>query len=273
MARIRSVKPDFFRHEVLQDLEAKNPGMYPMFVFEGLWTISDKQGVFPYRPRQIKLDILPFLNFDMEKTLQILVDAGQIQVFDYEGNKYGYIKTFEKHQRISGEEAKQDPRYPTPPQEAGRKQEGSSFEAGETGEVLPSCPGKGKGNGVGERERERERIGENETDDRSKLVIALWQGNADIFNAFSSLKRPKDWQSFWKKSAITREQIETAFKNYIQGVQSGAIERQFIPAHVDTFVLNGWILKSQDPYRKQSPPPSTGKSASGPKKSLGGLEA
>jgi hypothetical protein len=54
MARIRSVKPEFFRHEQLQDLEFNHPGMYPMFVFEGLWNICDRQGVFLYKPRQIK---------------------------------------------------------------------------------------------------------------------------------------------------------------------------------------------------------------------------
>ncbi len=105
MARIRTFKPDFFRHEKLQDLETENPGKYPMLVFEGLWTLCDNQGVFLYKPKHIKLDILPFLPFDMAETLNILVTAGFIQRYSFEGNEYGYIPTFLKHQRLTGKEA------------------------------------------------------------------------------------------------------------------------------------------------------------------------
>jgi hypothetical protein len=120
---------------------------------------------------------------------------------------------------------------------------------------------------------DQEKYSESGKDDRPKLVISLWQKNGDIFNAFSSFKHPKDWLSFWEKSDITKEQIKTAFKNYIQGIKSGAIERKYIPANVDTFVLNGWIQKSQEPYRKQGSPVFTGKKKfiEG-KKSLGGLD-
>ena len=44
MARIRTIKPEFFRHESLQDLEIANPGMYPMMVFEALWGHCDSKG-------------------------------------------------------------------------------------------------------------------------------------------------------------------------------------------------------------------------------------
>jgi hypothetical protein len=101
MARIRNIKPDFFRHEGLQDLERKNAGKYPMLVFEGLWTKSDRQGVFEWKPKVLKLDILPFLDFDMEKTLKILLDAGYIGKYKAEGKEYGIIPTFNKHQIIS----------------------------------------------------------------------------------------------------------------------------------------------------------------------------
>ena len=76
MARIRSVKPEFFRHEGLQDLEVAHPGKYPMLVFEGLWCHCDSKGRFEWRPRQLKLDILPFLPFDMTATLAILEESG-----------------------------------------------------------------------------------------------------------------------------------------------------------------------------------------------------
>lgn len=145
MARIRSVKPDFFRHEDLQDLEIANPGMYPMMVFAGLWGHCDSKGRFEWRPRQLKLDILPFLPFDMAATLEILRCAGMVNRYSVEGKDYGEVPTFEKHQRLSGKEATEGEKYPDPISEATGKQQGSEVEIPESQE------GKGrerKGNGV-----------------------------------------------------------------------------------------------------------------------------
>jgi hypothetical protein len=38
VARIRTVKPGFFRHEGLQELESLHPGAHTMLVFAGLFT-------------------------------------------------------------------------------------------------------------------------------------------------------------------------------------------------------------------------------------------
>jgi hypothetical protein len=73
------VRPEFFRHEGLQDLERNNPGKYPMFVFEGLWTKCDRQGAFEWKPRSLKLDIFPFLEFDMADSLSILYDQNSLK--------------------------------------------------------------------------------------------------------------------------------------------------------------------------------------------------
>jgi len=119
MARIRTVKPEFFRHEGLQDLEIENPGKYPMLVFAGLWTLSDRSGRFEWRPRQIKLDVLPFIPFDMEETLNILMEAGFIKKYEVDGKHYGIIPSFGTHQRIDGKEGNSPERYPAPPEQTG----------------------------------------------------------------------------------------------------------------------------------------------------------
>lgn len=138
MARIRTVKPDFFRHEALQDLEAANIGKYPMLVFEGLWGHCDKAGRFEYRPRTLKLDILPFLPFDMAETLEILCDAGFIERYEVDCKEYGLIKSFQDHQRIGGKEATEPEKYPEPPS----NELGSNGEA--TGNQLGLQEGKGR---------------------------------------------------------------------------------------------------------------------------------
>jgi hypothetical protein len=285
MARIRTFKPDFLRHEVLQDLEAKNPGKYPMFVFLGLWSACDKQGVFPWKPRLLKLDIYPFLNFDMEETLQILIDAGFIKKFVAREDKktYGFVVNFEKHQRINGDESKTPAKYPPPQEGETANQERSSEEADEKHERSGEENGTRKGKGEKEREKElgkgndagfSENSGHEKSDSPSDHFIWHWQQNGDIFNPLASLKKPNDWNAFWEKSNITKGQIDIAMKNFIEAVKSGAIERRYIPANPDTFVLNGWIQKSQERYRKQGPPNSPGKrgTAAG-KKPLGGLDS
>jgi len=136
MARIRTVKPSFFRHEGLQELELQHPGTYPMFVFAGLWGHCDKGGRFEWKPRTLKLDILPFLPFDMAEALGILERHGYLQRYEVEGKVYGFIPTFTEHQRINGKEAHAGDEFPGPPVpgidgEAPEKQRGSDGEAPE----------------------------------------------------------------------------------------------------------------------------------------------
>jgi len=165
MPRIRTIKPEFYRHEGLQDLESENQGKYVMLVYSGLWTQCDKNGVFQWRPRQLKLDILPFLNFDMADTLAVLDIAGYVKHYMSEdGKEYGIIPTFAKHQRLSGKEASDGEKFPTP--DENRFIQGSNREA----------TGKQQGSGmertdVQEREREREREKERSRARRARVFI------------------------------------------------------------------------------------------------------
>ena len=125
MSRIRTIKPEFFRHSGLQSLEEAHQRQYPMLVFAGLLTLCDKNGTFLWQPPHIKLDVLPFIPFDMQATLETLVSSGMVIKFTADGREYGHISTFQKHQRVSGTEAKNPARYPHP-MEAERKQRGST---------------------------------------------------------------------------------------------------------------------------------------------------
>lgn len=114
MPRIRTVKPGFFRHELLQELEDSHVRLRPMLVFEGLWTQCDKFGRFEWKPRTLKLDILPFVKFEIEKTMELLVEHKLISRYEVLGKLYGQIESFTKHQRVSGKEAQEPSRLPSP---------------------------------------------------------------------------------------------------------------------------------------------------------------
>lgn len=155
------MKPDFFRHEKLQDLEVKHPGQYIMLVFEGLWSLCDSKGKFVFNPRMIKLDVLPFIPFNMEETLGILEVEGFIERYEVNGETYGKVVNFEKHQRITGKEAADGEKYPNPK----GKQRGNKRE---TPEKQPDAQ-EGKG-------RERKGIAPSGAKDPDFLWEAMLQG-------------------------------------------------------------------------------------------------
>jgi len=137
MARIRSAKPGFLKHELLQELEEKHAALRPMLTYLGLWLVADKEGRFEWRPRQLHLEILPFLPYKTEEALALLQKHGFIRKYEVDGKPYGWIPTFKKHQRISGYECDMSPRCPEPQGDLGSapeaepKQTGSTPEAGQ----------------------------------------------------------------------------------------------------------------------------------------------
>ena len=84
----------------------------------------------------------------------------------------------------------------------------------------------------------------------SDRFIRIWKGNSDVFNFTAKIKNRQDWETFWKTCTFSENEIAARLENYISGVKSGVIERRFVPASPDTFVLNGWLQKSAEPYKK-----------------------
>ena len=109
-----------------------------MLFFVGLWTQADKAGNFPWRPAQLKLDILPFVEYDVSGTLEALRIPGFVLPYIGEdGKPYGHIPNFDVHQRFFGSEIKSPPRFPAfsvekQTQEAPRKHFGSTLEVPRT---------------------------------------------------------------------------------------------------------------------------------------------
>ena len=160
MPRIRTVKPDFFSHELLNELECSHPDLHPMLVYEGLWTLCDNRGVFQMRPRKIHLVILPFCMFDMEASIKLLEKNKQLILYQVEGDDYGYIPTFLEHQRITGKEKEDGQKYPLPEQVKNQKKTPGK-QPGNTGETsgnLPLFPEETPEKHPDAQEKERERI-------------------------------------------------------------------------------------------------------------------
>lgn len=113
MARIRTVKPELFRHEKLFDIEQKT-GFPIRLAWIGLFCVADRDGRFCWRPRALKPDILPYDDdVDFGALLEALADAKLLIKYDVDGETYGSIPSWNLHQIIRADEAKS--RIPAPP--------------------------------------------------------------------------------------------------------------------------------------------------------------
>lgn len=93
MSRARGIKPGFFRNADLVELPVET-----RLLFIGLWTLADREGRLPDRPKQIKMEVYPADSFDVDSMLQSLHEAGFINRYSVSNNKYIQVNNFVKHQ-------------------------------------------------------------------------------------------------------------------------------------------------------------------------------
>ena len=123
MARIRTVKPEFFRHFDLYKAE-KETGLPLRLSYMGLWTAADREGRFRWRPEVLKLDVLPYdSDVDFSLVLEALLEGGWVLRYAcptraprvphacptrrdaLTENLYGVIPSFKAHQIINNRES------------------------------------------------------------------------------------------------------------------------------------------------------------------------
>ena len=94
MARLRSIKPQFFFNEEL----AKLAPLTRLF-FIGLWTQCDREGRCEDRPIRLKANIMPYDECDVESILLELVAYGYLDRYSAGGKKVISVVNFSRHQR------------------------------------------------------------------------------------------------------------------------------------------------------------------------------
>lgn len=96
MARIRSIKQDFFLNEELATVSSD-----ARLLAIGLWTIADKSGRLEDRPLKIKAQLFPYHDVNISALLDELDQQGIgfVQRYEVEGKSYIQVKNFEKHQK------------------------------------------------------------------------------------------------------------------------------------------------------------------------------
>lgn len=96
MPRIRTIKPDFFKHDELAELPALT-----RLLFIGLWTQADRDGRLYDRPKRLKIEICPYDDYDVETGLQQLEASGFILRYQTGEGEAAAIQImgFTKHQQ------------------------------------------------------------------------------------------------------------------------------------------------------------------------------
>ena len=95
MARIRTIKPEFWSDERIVELD-----FWIRLLFVGLWNFADDEGRMVRSEKRIKMQIFPGDSPNIQGGLNELSRAGLIECYVIDGVEYLHIPTFLKHQRV-----------------------------------------------------------------------------------------------------------------------------------------------------------------------------
>ncbi len=143
MARIRTIKPEFYTDE---DLAERS--IWARFIFPALWQHCDCEGRMEDRPKYLKTQLLPYDDQDLNALLDELAEHGFIVRYQVDGKRYIFVPNFTEHQRLSGKEASGTSEFPPCPNASQNEPEpnGEALvkQQGSDGERQESQEGKGK---------------------------------------------------------------------------------------------------------------------------------
>lgn len=112
MARIRTIKPEFWTAEQIMELS-------PMarLLFIGMWNFCDDRGVHPVAFKTLKAEVFPaddLLSSDVERLIAEVIAQGLLSEFEAEGRRWWFVTGW--HHQVINRPSKS--RYPVPPRSA-----------------------------------------------------------------------------------------------------------------------------------------------------------
>lgn len=110
MARIRSLKPEFFL-----DSKIGKKGPFTRLFFQGLWIHADREGRLEEDQERLKVQILPYDKIEVEELLKDL-QGEFITRYEASGKRFIQINNFKRHQHPHPKEP--DSEIPSPSTEA-----------------------------------------------------------------------------------------------------------------------------------------------------------
>lgn len=133
MARIRTIKPEFFTSE---DIVAIEPLARLLYI--AIWCEADKEGRLAWKPKTFKMRYMPVDDCDIDALCDALVTRGLVVLY---GQGLAYIPSFKDHQHINPRE--RDSTLPDPSEGKSTRQQRVP-DASVTGREEGRKEGKGK---------------------------------------------------------------------------------------------------------------------------------
>ena len=165
MARIRSIKPEFWTSEQIVTCSP-----LARLLFVGLWTFCDDGGVHPASVRRLKMEVFPADAFDdatISGLLRELVSAGLVREYEANAERFWSVTGWQRHQRID----KPTIRHPPPPDRAENSAtirrtlgEDSTNARRDVGDASPTEWSGVERNGIGEESEKTQSSPDGETD-------------------------------------------------------------------------------------------------------------
>jgi len=100
VARIRTIKPDFFTSEDIISLTQA-----ARLLYIGLWCEADREGRMVWKPRTFKFRYLPADDANIDSLCDELIRQGLVVLY---GDGLAYIPSFTNHQHVNPREAKSE---------------------------------------------------------------------------------------------------------------------------------------------------------------------
>lgn len=149
MARIRTIKPEFFTSEDIVELSP-----FARLLYIALWCECDKEGRMRWKPKTFKMRYFPGDEaLDIHTLCDELITRGLVVLY---GDEFAHVPTFKTHQHINPRETPSQ--LPDPPQNTTRGARVSTRQARDS-DAQGGREGKGK---------------ETETRDASDGFAAFW---------------------------------------------------------------------------------------------------
>lgn len=98
MARIRTVKPEFWSSEQVMELSP-----LARLTFIGMWNFCDDAGVHPASAKTLKAEIFPSDDLTADRVAELvaeMIQHGLVEAFEHGGKTYWAVTGWTKHQRI-----------------------------------------------------------------------------------------------------------------------------------------------------------------------------
>jgi hypothetical protein len=142
VARLRTLKPEFFTHELLAELSPLDRLFY-----QGLWCYADREGRLEDRPKYLKTVILPYDDHDADAALSRIASKGFIVRYVVGERRLIAIPAFMRHQKPHPNERQSE--LP-PPSEADKTPVKSMSLLSSTKDILETYQGTSQQGGLGD---------------------------------------------------------------------------------------------------------------------------